>query len=47
MYNANVFATEEKLSLTKVAKILEEANTTCFTVCFHAKVDEKVIKEKL
>ena len=47
MYNASVHATEEKLSLTKVAKILEEANTACFTVCFNAKVDEKVVKEKL
>lgn len=47
MYNANVYATEEKLSLTKVAKILEEANTACFTVCFNAKVDEKAVKERL
>ena len=47
MYNASVFATTEKLALTKVAKILEEAKTVCFTVCFTTKVDEKVIKEKL
>ncbi len=47
MYNASVFAKEEKLCLTKVAKILEEANTACFTVTFTAKVDDKVVKEKL
>jgi len=47
MYNASVYAKEEKLCLTKVAKTLEEANTACFTVCFNAKVDEKVVKEKL
>lgn len=47
MYNAGVFASEEKLSLTKVASILETANTACFTVCFRTKVDESLIKEKL
>lgn len=47
MYNAGVFASEEKLSLTKVASILEAANTACFTVCFRTKVDESLIKEKL
>ena len=44
---ANVFSKEEKLCLTKVAKVLEEANTTCFTVCFTAKVDEKNVRERL
>ena len=47
MNNASVFGSEEKICLTKVAKILEEANTACFTVSFHAKVDEKVVREKL
>jgi hypothetical protein len=47
MYNASVFAKEEKLALTKVAKILADANTACFTVCFLAKIDEKAVKEKL
>ena len=47
MQNASVFAKEEKLALTKVAKILEDAHTACFTVCFQAKVDEKTVKEKL
>ncbi len=47
MNNASVFATTEKLSLTKVAKILGEANTACFTVCYSCKVDEKAIKERI
>ena len=47
MQNASVFAKEEKLALTKVAKILEDAHTACFTVCFQAKVDEKAVKDKL
>jgi hypothetical protein len=47
MHNANVYATEEKLPLTKVAAILEQANTACFTVTFRCKVDDKLIKEKL
>jgi len=47
MFNAAVFGSEEKLSLTKVANILEEAKTTCFTVCFNSKVDEKSAKDKL
>ena len=47
MYNADIFETTEKLCLTKVAKILEEANTACFTVCFTAKVDDKAVKERL
>ena len=47
MHNASVFAKEEKLCLTKVAKVLEEANTACFTVHFTAKVDDKAVKEKL
>ena len=47
MNNANVFATEEKLPLTKVATKLAEANSTAFTVCFTCKVDEKDVREKL
>lgn len=47
MYNAKVFAKEEKIALTKVVKILREANTTVFTVCFTCKVDEKELQEKL
>ena len=47
MYNASVFAKEEKVSLTNLAQILEEANTACFTVCFNTKVDDSMVREKL
>jgi hypothetical protein len=47
MNNASVFAKEEKLALTKVANILQDAHTACFSVCFLAKVDEKAVKDKL
>ena len=47
MHNAHVYATEEKLAVTKVAALIETANTTCFTVCFDAKVDEVAAREKL
>lgn len=48
MNNANVFASEEKVPLTKIAQILEsEVHSTCFTVCFNCKVDEKEVKSKL
>jgi organic hydroperoxide reductase OsmC/OhrA len=47
MQNASVFAKEEKISMTKVAQMLESAHTACFTVCFTAKVDDKVVKEKI
>lgn len=45
--NANVFSKEEKLAKTNIANLLHEANSTCFTVQFTTKVDEKTIKEKL
>ena len=47
MYSASVHATEEKITLTQMAELLEEAKTTCFTVCFTSKVDEAVIRERL
>jgi hypothetical protein len=47
MFNSDVFASEEKLSLTKVAEKLEQANTACFTVCFNTKIDEKDVVMKL
>jgi hypothetical protein len=47
MHNASVFAKEEKLALTKVVKVLKEAHSTAFTVCFTCKVDEKAVSEKL
>lgn len=48
MHNASVFASEEKLALTKMAQILEnEINSTCFTVCFNCKIDEKDVQSRL
>ena len=47
MHNASVFATEEKITLTQMAELLEEANTTCFTVCFTSKIDEAVVRDRL
>lgn len=47
MHNAAVFAKEEKLALTKIVKLLKEAHSTAFTVCFTCKVDEKAVQEKL
>jgi hypothetical protein len=47
MHSASVFATEEKINLTHMAELLEDANTTCFTVCFTSKVDEAVVRDRL
>ena len=47
MYNSKVFGKEEKLALTKVVKLLRDANTTVFSICFTCKVDEKEVQEKL
>jgi hypothetical protein len=47
MYNASVFDTEEKISLTKVASALEKAGEACFTACFNTKVDEKEVAGRL
>lgn len=47
MNNASSFGSEEKISLTKVAAVLEQAREACFTACFTTKVDEKEIAEKL
>lgn len=47
MYNASVYAKEEKLALTKVVKVLKEANSVAFTICFNTKIDEKVVSERL
>lgn len=47
MFNASVYAKEEKLALTKVVKIMREARSVAFTVNFNCKVDEKVVAEKL
>lgn len=47
MYNASVYAKEEKMSLTKVVNVLKEANSAAFTICFNTKVDDKAVKERL
>ena len=47
MYSANVFSKEEKISMTKASELLQEANSTCFSVQFTTKVDEKVIRDRL
>ena len=47
MDSAEVYAKEEKLALTKVVKLLKEAHSTVFTVCFTCKVDEKAVQDKL
>ena len=47
MHNSSVFAEEQKIPLTKVATVLAEANSKCFTVCFTTKVDDKMVAEKL
>jgi hypothetical protein len=47
MHNACVYAKEEKIALTKVVKILKEANSVAFTICFNTKVDDKQVSEKL
>jgi hypothetical protein len=43
MNNANVFDKVEKLPFTKVVKVLKEANSSAFSVCFHTKVDVKAV----
>ena len=43
MHNASVFEKEEKLPLTKVVKLIKDAYTTVFTICFTCKVDEKAV----
>ena len=33
--------------MTKLAEILQGANSACFTVCFNLKVNDKAVNEKL
>jgi len=47
MYNASIFAKEEKLSLTAVAELLVNARSRCFTATFRTKIDEKGIEDQL
>ena len=46
MHNSTVYAKEEKLALTKVVKLLREANTTVLTICFTCKVAKKEVQER-
>ena len=41
--NSSAFDSEEQVSLTKVAEVLTQANTKCFTVCFNTKTDKETI----
>ncbi len=47
MNNSSVYDSEEALSLTKVAELLTQANTKCFTVTFNTKTDSKAIADLL
>ena len=47
MYSADIFSKEEKLPVTKIGQLLQDANTTCFSVQFTTKVDEKVVRDRL
>ena len=47
MHAAQQFDKTEKLSLTKVVKLLTEAGDTVFTINFRKKIDEKKVQEKL
>jgi len=47
MYSASIFSKEEKLPVTKLSDILAESNSTCFTVEFTAKVDDKAVRDRL
>ncbi len=47
MYSADIYSKEEKLPMTKVSKLLEEANSTCFQVTFTTKVDDKAVRDRL
>lgn len=47
MYSADIFSKEVSLSRTKVTNLLREASSTCFTVEFTSKVDEKIVKQRL
>ena len=42
-HNSSVYDKEEHVSLTKVAEVLTQANTKCFTVSFNTKTDKETI----
>ena len=45
--NANVYATEERATMSKLASILANAKDMCFQVCFNCKADDKHVSEQL
>ena len=45
MENANLWATEEPLSMTELATKLTRANNMCFQVCFTCKANDKSVLE--
>ena len=47
MENANVWSSEERVSMTDLASILTQVDNECFQVCFNCKADEKSVMEKL
>ncbi len=47
MHNDTIFTTQEKITMTRAAEILYVVHTTCFTICFSVKVDEKAVQEQL
>jgi hypothetical protein len=47
MNNASVFASVEKVTMTRAAEILQDVHTACFTICFTVKVDEMAVQERL
>ena len=47
MENANVWGSEERVSMTDLATILTLADNMCFQVCFNCKADEKSVIKKL
>lgn len=46
-HNSSVYDSEEHVSLTKVAEVLTQANTKCFTVSFNTKTDKETIAKQL
>ena len=47
MENANLWGSEERVSMTDLATIMTLADNMCFQVCFNCKADEKSVMEKL
>ena len=45
MNNGMAFAKTEKMAMTKIAEVMTAVQDSVFTVAFHKKLDEKVIRE--